>query len=154
MAHSIGKETPMTESTDEAARAVAHEWEAAWNAHDMARLASLFTDDADLVTVAATHLRGRAEIETTHAAMHRTQFQASVWTNGDTTVQRLGPEWALVHQAWSIRGDLDPDGTPRAPRHGLFTWLLQRQGDGAWRIRAAQNTNAAPARPTSTTTPP
>lgn len=134
----------MTQLVDEAARAIALEWEAAWNAHDMARLAALFTDDADLVTVAATHLRGRAAIETSHAAMHRTQFGASVWKNADTEVQPLAPDWALVHQAWSIRGDLDPDGTPRAPRSGLFTWWLHRR-DGAWRIRAAQNTNAVAA---------
>ena len=143
----------MTESVEQAARAIALEWEAAWNAHDMARLAALFTDDADLVTVAATHLRGRSQIETSHAAMHRTQFQASVWANHDTEVQRLGPAFALVHQAWSIHGDLDPDGTPRAPRHGLFTWWLALTPQGAWRIRAAQNTNATTPTPTRSSAP-
>lgn len=131
----------MSSTIEDAARAIAREWEAAWNAHDMTRLAALFTEDADLVTVAATHLRGRAQIESSHAAMHRTQFQHSVWACHETEVQALGDGFALVHQAWSIRGDLDPDGTPRAPRHGLFTWWLQATPEG-WRIRAAQNTNA------------
>ncbi len=136
----------MSSTVEESARAIAREWEAAWNAHDMTRLAALFTDDADLVTVAATRLRGRAQIESSHAAMHRTQFQHSVWACHETEVQALGESFALVHQAWSIRGDLDPDGTPRAPRHGLFTWWLQATPQG-WRIRAAQNTNAVGAPP-------
>ena len=136
----------MTQAFEAAARGVAAEWQASWNAHDMSRLAALFTDDADLVTVAATHLKGRAEIERTHAAMHKTQFQASVWTNGEPALQLLSPDWALVHLAWSVRGDFDADGTPREPRSGLFTWVLVLQ-QGLWRIRVAQNTNAAGVRP-------
>lgn len=131
----------MTQPVEAAAHAIAAEWEAAWNAHDMARLAALFTDDADLVTVAATRIRGRAEVERTHTAMHQTQFQASVWTNTGVELQALGPGLALVHMTWAVRGDFDPDGTPRAPRHGLFTWLLMAQPGGNWKIRAAQNTN-------------
>jgi uncharacterized protein (TIGR02246 family) len=128
-----------------AVRTIAAEWEAAWNAHDMSRLAALFTDDADLVTVAATHLKGRAEIERTHAAMHKTQFQASVWKNQKAELQSINRDVTLVHLAWSVHGDFDPDGTPREPRSGLFTWMLVQQ-HGVWRIRAAQNTNALGAR--------
>ena len=41
---------------------------------------------------------------------------------------------------WGLKGDKDPDGTPREPRAGLFTWLVVKDGRN-WLIRAAQNTN-------------
>jgi hypothetical protein len=38
---------------------------------------------------------------------------------------------------------LDPDGTLRQPRGGVFTWIVVKQGS-EWRLRAAQNTNLGP----------
>jgi hypothetical protein len=45
-----------------------------------------------------------------------------------------------MHVEWVLSGDKDPDGTARAPRESLFTWVVIGQADG-WLIRAAQNTN-------------
>ena len=84
--------------------------------------------------------KGRVEVERVHAATHMTQFHHSVWENHEVQVQLLGPDLGLAHLRWSIRGDFDPDGTPRTPRSGRFSWLLQRDGE-RWLIRAAQNTN-------------
>ncbi len=129
-----------------AVRALARGWEEAWNAHDMARFAALFTDDADFVNVGGRHLKGRALIEEQHARLHATQFRASVLTNGVPAVQFLNAATALVHLDWSMRGDVGPDGTPRAPRAGVVSWVVLRTAAG-WRIRAAHNTNAAPVAP-------
>lgn len=41
-------------------------------------------------------------------------------------VQFLKPDVALVHVDWTLRGDRDPDGTPRPPRGGVFTRQLKR----------------------------
>jgi len=131
----------MSAPFEQAARTIAAEWEAAWNAHDMARMARLLTDDVDWVTVAAGHLKGRLEVERVHAALHETQFQASVWSNHELEVHAVKADVSLVHLRWSVRGDLDPDGSPRPPRNGIFSWLLVEQ-QSAWRIRAAQGTNA------------
>src|SRR5690349_17714318 len=114
----------MSIPVEEAAAVMAAEWQAAWNTHDMSRMAALLTDDADFVNVAGIHLKGKAEIEHVHGELHRTRFHASVWKNGAVQVQSLRPDIALVHLAWSVRGDFDPDGTPRKPRNGLFSWLL------------------------------
>ena len=130
----------MPDSLETAAASMASEWHAAWNAHDMARMAALLTQDVDFVNVLGSHWKGKAEVERVHAAMHSTQFRDSVWDNDELQAQLLQPGIGLVHLRWSIRGDFDPDGTPRTPRSGRFSWLLLRDGDH-WRIRAAQNTN-------------
>jgi uncharacterized protein (TIGR02246 family) len=133
----------MHTTLDEAAAALTREWEAAWNTHDMARMAPLVTEDADWVTVGGARLQGRAQVESVHAALHAGQLKASRWSNRSHTVQALGPQAALLHLTWSVQGDLDADGTPRQPRNGIFTWLLAGQPGGRWRIRAAHATNVA-----------
>lgn len=130
----------MPTSLEDATRAIAAEWQAAWNAHDMSRMAALLAPDVDFVNVLGSHWKGSAEVERVHAAMHTAQFHDSVWENHESQAQLLGPDLGLAHLRWSIRGDFDPDGTPRAPRSGRFSWLLLRDGE-RWRIRAAHNTN-------------
>jgi uncharacterized protein (TIGR02246 family) len=122
------------------ANAMAVEWAAAWNAHDMARMSRLLTNDADFVNVHGKHWKGIEEIELAHASRHESQFRTSVWQNNEVNVQLLRPDIGLVHLRWSIRGDFDPDGTARKPRSGMFSWLIVETIDG-WRIRAAHNTN-------------
>lgn len=126
---------------DEESRIVAlvPRWQQAWNAHDMKALAALFTEDADFVNVGARHWKGRAEIETQHAA-RLPQFAESVWSTKESTVQFLTPDIALAHVTWGMKGDKNPDGTSREPREGVFTWLVVKK-NGEWLIRAAQNTN-------------
>jgi uncharacterized protein (TIGR02246 family) len=106
----------MTTSLEDATCAIAAEWQAAWNAHDMSRMAALLTPDVDFVNVLGSHWKGSADVERVHAAMHKAQFQDSVWENHESQAQLLGPDLGLAHLRWSIRGDFDPDGTPRAPR--------------------------------------
>jgi uncharacterized protein (TIGR02246 family) len=119
----------------------------------MGRFAALFTDDADFVDVGGRHLKGRALIEEQHARLHATQFRAGVLTNGVPAVQFLTPATALVHLDRSMRGDVAPDGTPRAPRAGVVSRVALRTTAG-WRIRAADNTNAAPPPPRPPPSPP
>ena len=127
---------------DEASiRAIAAHFEESWNRHDMSSLANSFTEDADFVNVGAKHWKGRKEIAEQHAA-RLGQFIDSSWTTNAVTTQFLKADVALVHIAWSLRGDKDPDGIIRLPREGLFTWLVIKRG-GEWLIRAAQNTNAS-----------
>jgi uncharacterized protein (TIGR02246 family) len=127
-------------ATDESEiRELATRWEQAWNQHDMKQLVSLMTEDADFVNVGARRWKGRAEIEAEHT-QRLDQFRESTWSTKAVTVQLLKPDVALVHVDWSLKGDKDPDGTPRSPRSGVFTWIAIKQSSG-WLIRAAQNTN-------------
>jgi hypothetical protein len=48
----------------------------------------------------------------------------SVWSTKGVTVQSLKRDIAIVHVTWGMRGDKDPDGTPRPPREGDVTSLM------------------------------
>lgn len=130
-----------TASDDEAAiRQVEARWQEAWNRHDMDLLVSLFTKDADFVQVAGRRWIGTDEIRKNHTVLHAMQFKNSEWTNHDADIRFLSPEVALVHMTWSMKGDKNPDGTPRPEREGIFTQVFQKQ-DGRWLIAASHNTN-------------
>ena len=124
-----------------AAEALAEKFRTDWNSHDMDAMGQLLTADADFVNVLGMHMKGRAQIVAQHKEIHRTQFRNSVWVTHSVEAQLLAPGFGLVHVNWGISGDLDPDGTPRPPRDGIFSWLLVKQADGPWLIRSVQNTN-------------
>lgn len=135
------------DAADEGAiRKTAQRWHDAWNAHDMNAMGALITDDADFINVAGLHWKGKPEIVREHALRHRTNLKDSVWVTRNVTIQPLAPEMALVHMNWGMTGDTDFDGTPRKPRDGIFTWVMERR-DGTWLIRAVQNTNLGPPPP-------
>jgi uncharacterized protein (TIGR02246 family) len=115
-------------------------WQDAWNRHDMDALAALFTKDADFVQVNGRRWVGTEEIRKNHAAVHAMMFKDSVWKNSDTDIRFLSPSIAIVHTTWTLSGDRNPDGSPRQPRDGIFTQLLQKL-DGKWLIAASHNTN-------------
>jgi len=91
--------------------------------------------------VAGLWLRGRQEFLAHHRLMHVTQMRESLWTNIGATRRMLGGGHALQHLQWRIEGDFDPDGSPRPPRHGIFTWVLQLRPSPL--ILAGHNTNLA-----------
>jgi len=45
-----------------------------------------------------------------------------------------------------MHGDKNFDGTPRQPRIGILTTVVEKQGND-WKVIAAQNTNCIPAPP-------
>jgi len=116
-------------------------WQGAWNLHDADALAALVTPDVEFVTVAGLWLRGRQDFLVHHRLMHATQMRESTWTNIGATRRMLGGGHGLQHVEWRIEGDVDPDGTPRPPRRGIFTWVLQLHPSPL--ILAGHNTNLA-----------
>jgi uncharacterized protein (TIGR02246 family) len=128
---------------DHAIQALVQSWEKDWNAHDMAAMGMLITEDADFVNVAGLHWKGRQQIVEEHAQRHRTNLRLSHWVTHGVTVQPLSPTIALVHITWGMTGDTDFDGTPREPRDGVFSWIVEKQHNH-WLIRAVQNTNVSP----------
>ena len=124
----------------EAVKSIALKWQDAWNQHDMKALTALVAEDVDFITVGGVWQKNRKEFEEYHTKGHAMQFRESVWTTKNTTVKFIKKDVAVAHVEWAIIGDKDPDGTPRQPRQGIFTWVLERR-KGAWLIIAAQNTN-------------
>jgi uncharacterized protein (TIGR02246 family) len=131
----------LSKRTDVSAiRGVERAWCEAWNAHDVKALTDLLLPDADFVTVTGKWLHGRQEFFDHTKRLHETQFKNSAHTVSRTEVRFLNPDLGVAHVRWGLRGDTEPDGTPRKPRTGIFTQVL-RKSAGKWLIVASQNTN-------------
>lgn len=124
----------------EAIKSIALKWQDNWNRHDMKTLAALLAEDVDFVTVGGTWQKSSKEFEEYYAKRHVMQYKESVWTLKNTEVKFIKPDVAVAHVEWSMKGDKDADGTPRQPRQGIFTWVLEKRR-GMWIIIASQNTN-------------
>jgi len=75
----IGGQARSTPAGDSAARvkAVVSAYADAWNHHDAAGIASLFTEDADFVNVIGRHSRGHAEVLAEFTMLHRSFMRRS-----------------------------------------------------------------------------
>ena len=116
----------------------------AWNSHDMAEYAAEFTEDADFVNILGMHWRGRARIESQHAALHCTIFRNSQLRIVDVSLRPLGPGVILALVNWEMTGHETPPGAPFVEvRHGVITGVFVQDGE-RWRITAFHNTNTVP----------
>jgi uncharacterized protein (TIGR02246 family) len=116
------------------------QWEKYWNTHDMESMGTLLTSDVDFVNVAGQWLKGKKRTVTTHKERHEVVFKESVWTTDSVSIKFIKPDLAIMHVGWGIKGDVDPDGVARAPRHGLFTWVVTKK-KSKWLILAVHNVN-------------
>jgi len=115
-------------------------WVAAWNRHDAASLASLLTPDATFVLVNGRDLHGRGEFERVHGDQFGGRYDKSLFAvDGAVRTADIRPDVVLLNWRWTITGVRNPDGSPASDYHGIFTWVVLRQGK-SWQIRAAQNT--------------
>ena len=135
----IARADVVNDQTD-AIRQIADRWQQTWNDNDMTALSALVAEDIDFVTVTGTRLRGRESFREHHAARHVMQFKDSIWSTNEVDVRSLSPDILVAHVIWTMRDDRDPDGTPREPRSGIFTWILTKE-QHTWRIKVAHNTN-------------
>jgi uncharacterized protein (TIGR02246 family) len=125
---------------ENAIREIQARWDEAWNRNDVAALSSLVSEDVRFVNVAGQVLTGRTEFERLQTRTHAMQFKGSVRTVTGTDIKFLTADIAVAHVRWGMRGDKDPDGMPRQPRHGVMMQVLTKR-DGKWSVVAAQNTN-------------
>jgi|SRR6266498_5807190 len=124
----------------------------AWNRHDAAEYASLFSEDGDVVNVVGWWWRGRPAIESKLTAAFSFVFRESILTITDVHVRFLSPAIAIVHVRWTMVGAKTPPGVPE-PRQGIQLQVLKKQG-GKWLITSFQNTNSVPEVPFPTGPPP
>jgi uncharacterized protein (TIGR02246 family) len=138
---SFGQEVPRYSAKDLVAlQALPATFERCWNTHNIDSLGTLLTDDVDFINVAGTWLRGKTATVNDHKDSHSMMFKNSVLNTDSVSIKYVKPDLAIIHFGWGLKGDLDPDGTPRKPRHGIFTWVAIRQ-KGKWMILAASNVN-------------
>lgn len=118
---------------------------AAWNAHDAAAYAGLFTADGDVVNVVGWWWKGRSEIEGKLTTAFAFVFRESKMSITDTFVRFLSPDIAIAHVRWTMTGARTPPGMPE-PREGIQLQILKKSA-GKWLIASFQNTNSVPERP-------
>jgi uncharacterized protein (TIGR02246 family) len=116
---------------------------AAWAKHDGRQLAEIMSEDVDFVNVSGEWLRGRSDFALFHSRLLSTRFKDSTLTPLTTSVRFLRPDMAVLHWSWRVEGDKTSDLTPRKPRFGLFTMIVEKK-NGSWLVTAAQNTNHIP----------
>jgi uncharacterized protein (TIGR02246 family) len=145
----VGAQTKGNGKDEEAIKGIAQRWEDSWNRHDMKAVAALVADDVDFITVAGKWRKNRKEFEEHHAnKRHEMQYNESVWTTKNIKVKFIRADVAMAHVEWIIKGDKDPDGTPRQPRQGISTWVVAKQKE-QWLIIATHNTNLREPLPTN-----
>jgi uncharacterized protein (TIGR02246 family) len=140
--YSIGQNTQQYSSTDMAAlKDLTVKWQHFWNVHNMDSMGTLLKDDVDFVNVGGAWLKGRLAVVKDHKQKHSgILFKNSVWVIDSISIKAVKPGLAIIHLSWGINGDNDPDGTPRKPRHGIFTWVVIKENN-QWALLAVQNTN-------------
>ena len=148
---SIGAGVALAADRDkEAARVAVARFAEAWNRHDMDAFGALFARDADFVNVTGQLWKGREEIQRRHAYTHGAIpreavpealpanygiFKSSTYHFDRIDVRLLGPNLAIAHGAWTMRGD----ARTTEPRRGMMTFTLTWDGDD-WLYEAVQNT--------------
>jgi uncharacterized protein (TIGR02246 family) len=124
----------------------------AWNRHDAAAYASLFSEDGDVVNVVGWWWRGRPAIESKLTAAFSFVFRESTLTITDVDVRFLTPTVAVAHVRWIMVGAKTPPGLPE-PRQGIELQVLKKEGS-KWLITSFQNTNSVPEVPFPSGPPP
>ena len=114
-----------------------HDFQAAWNNHDMDALAKLFHADATFVNRFGHHVRGVEAIVAMHTPIHATIYSDSTLENELIDVVPVGDAAAVVH-FWSrlASGAAHPAG-PHVVDTLILAVLTCR--DGEWKIIALEN---------------
>jgi uncharacterized protein (TIGR02246 family) len=115
-------------------------FERCWNSHNMDSMGTMLTDDVDFINVAGTWFKGKTATVNDHKDSHSMMFKNSVLNIDSVSIRYVKSDLAIIHVGWGITGDLDPDGTPRNPRHGIFTWVAVKN-NGRWLLLVVSNVN-------------
>lgn len=112
-------------------------FEAAWNAHDMAALGSLFDEEATFVNRFGHYVRGIPAIVALHTPIHETVYRDSTLENTLIDVSHIADGAAVIH-FWSrlTVGEAHPAG-PHAVDTLILAVMTRKQE--VWRIRALEN---------------
>ena len=112
-------------------------FEAAWNAHDMARFAALFHDDATFVNRFAHYVRGVDAIIDLHRPIHDTIYRDSTLANELIDVTSVVDGVTVLH-FWSR---LSVGAAHPAGAHDIDTLILAvlTRRAGHWAIQALEN---------------
>jgi uncharacterized protein (TIGR02246 family) len=115
----------------------------AWNRHDAAAYADLFTEGGEVVNIQGWWWKGRITIKRKLTDAFAFVFRDSRLTITDIDVRLLNDRFAVAHVRWAMQGARAPPGAPQPPKEGIELQVL-RKDHGLWRIDSVQNTNHVP----------
>jgi uncharacterized protein (TIGR02246 family) len=112
-------------------------FESAWNKHDAAALAAIWTIDGDHREPDGRVAKGRDEVQMLFAEEHATVFKDSQLHLDVKTIWFITADVALIDGEYRLSGVPGPDGKPLPPRTGhLSSVLLQERGQ--WWVAASR----------------
>jgi len=134
----------MTDAKDnredqKAIRAVIAQMTEGFNRHDSKAATSMYTTDADLVTVRGEAFKGRAEFEKGLALILTTRARDAALKTLDVRIRFIRSDVALAHVTNELSGLVSPDGQKLPPHKELSIRVFVKQAD-AWRVAAFHNT--------------
>lgn len=127
----------MLAKPEDVARAFAN----AWSSANADGIAALFVPDAEFVNVVGIWWNTREQIRAGHAFGFKHMFPNSTMSLDKVSSRALGEDSMLVHAAWSMSGQITPDGQPAGTRSGIFSFVMARQPAGNWLAVSAHNTD-------------
>lgn len=118
-------------------RALYDEFEADWNAHDVAKLIEHWAIDGDHVEPDGTEADGNDAIKQLLEGQHGGAFKDSMLDLTIEDVFFLSTSIALVDGTYKVAGIVTPDGTAIPARSGRYTAVLLDE-QGGWHIAASR----------------
>ncbi|MGH7777862.1 MAG: YybH family protein [Candidatus Dormibacterales bacterium] len=125
----------------------------AWNRHDMRALADLCASEGDFVDIQGNWFRNSADFEAALRARHASVFKVSRFTKKEVAVRPLSAAVAMAHAVIELEGATNPQGQALPAGLGVMTFVVERAGEGDWKILAFQNTAVGQAGPRSARPP-
>ena len=127
----------MAKADEDAIREIELRFNAAWGRHDPDGMVESLVEDAQFVTVNGACSKTRTEFRDLMRRLHGPSgpFRVSTRDTPEMHVRFLGPDVAVMHTRFHIRGDID-----EAERTSIGTRVVHKL-DGRWWTVAVQNTD-------------
>ncbi len=116
----------------------------AWNANDMKAFASCVKDDCDWINIVGMHWRGKAAVMKAHTVYLSTMFLGVQQETLESEIAEIAPGVALVVLTIRVGDFTTPDGRLEKNMQDRMSYVMVRQPDESWLIRAAHNTTINP----------
>lgn len=116
----------------------------AWNANDMDAYASYLTEDCGWVNIVGMHWCGKAAVMKAHTVYLSTMFLGVQQEILESEISEIASDVALVVLTIRMGEFTTPDGRLEKDMQDRMTFVMVKQPDERWLIRAAHNTTIHP----------
>lgn len=128
---------------EEAIRRIVAEMTEAFNGHDAKAATTMYTPDADFVSVRGETGLGVAEAEKRLTAIFATRAREATLKTLDVRVRFIRSDVALVHVTNELSGLVTASGQ-KLPPHQELSLRVFVKDDGVWRVASFHNTMIQP----------